>query len=113
MYLHHSKITEAVNKIKRTLPNLLHYFDIAKQVLHECSNLPVDGESLKSLRINQIARPAVKKNWWSGTANFIHSQSIFGIDDALGIIIRRKLDNRRIAGERPRRVRVVFVRAGG
>ena len=54
-----------------------------------------------------------QKNWRSGTANFIHSQSICGIDDALGIIIRRKLDNRRIAGERPRRVRVVFVRAGG
>jgi len=54
-----------------------------------------------------------QKNWRSGTANFIHSQSICGIDDALGIIIRRKLDNRRIAGERPRRVRGVFVRAGG
>jgi hypothetical protein len=73
--LHHSKITEAVNKIKRTLPNLFHYFDIAKQVIHECSKLPVDGESLKAYCIAWQWGKAIRKSKQSERKKKLRSAS--------------------------------------
>lgn len=46
--LGHEKITTAVNKIRRALPDLFHYFDIAKQVVHECKETGIDEETLKA-----------------------------------------------------------------
>ena len=46
--LNHKKITEAVTKARRTLPDLFHYLDIAQQVVNECKKLPIDDESLKA-----------------------------------------------------------------
>jgi len=46
--LNHKTITEAVNKIRRTLPDLFHYFDVAQNVVKECKELPLDEESLKA-----------------------------------------------------------------
>jgi hypothetical protein len=46
--LNHSKITKAVNKVRRTLPDLFHYFDVAKKVVDECKELPLNEESLKA-----------------------------------------------------------------
>ncbi len=45
--LNHNSITKAVNKVKRALPDLFHYFDIAEKVVNECKELPVDEEILK------------------------------------------------------------------
>jgi len=45
--LDNKKITEAVNKTKRALPDLFHYFDIAKEVVNECKDLLLDEDLLK------------------------------------------------------------------
>ena len=46
--LNHTKISEAVNKSRRTLPDLLHYFDIAKGIVDECKDLPISDACLKA-----------------------------------------------------------------
>ena len=46
--LNHRTITEAVHKVRRTLPDLFHYLDVAKQVVNECQQLPIDEDSLKA-----------------------------------------------------------------
>jgi hypothetical protein len=46
--LNHCSITAAVNKVRRTLPDLFHYFDVAKKIVDECKNLPIDEESLNA-----------------------------------------------------------------
>ena len=44
-----TKITKAVNKVRRTMPGLLNYFDVAKSVVGNLSNLPIDQEALQAL----------------------------------------------------------------
>ena len=46
--LNHNNITEAVNKVKRTLRDLFHYFDIAKDVVNEYRELPINEEILRA-----------------------------------------------------------------
>ena len=46
--LKHCKITKATGKIRRVLPNLLHYFNVAEEVVSECKKLLVDDEALKA-----------------------------------------------------------------
>ncbi len=59
--LNHSTITEALNKVRRTLPDLFHYFDVAKQILNECKELPINEESLKAYCIAWQWGKAVRK----------------------------------------------------
>ena len=47
--LEHKKIIKAVNKVRRTMPGLLNYFDLAISVLHNLSSLPIHQEALKAL----------------------------------------------------------------
>jgi len=47
--LGHTKITKAVNKVRRTMPGLLNYFDVAKSVVGDLSSLPIDQEALQAL----------------------------------------------------------------
>jgi hypothetical protein len=44
----HNDITEAVQRIRRTLPDLFHYLDVAAEVVNACKELPIDDESLKA-----------------------------------------------------------------
>ncbi|MFV9692166.1 MAG: hypothetical protein ACNY01_14580, partial [Desulfobacteria bacterium] len=44
-----TKITKAVNKVRRTMSGLLNYFDVAKSVVGNLSNLSVDQEALQAL----------------------------------------------------------------
>jgi len=64
--LNHSTITEALNKVRRTLPDLFHYFEVAKKVLNECKELPINEESLKAYCIawqwGKAARKAKKSD---------------------------------------------------
>ncbi len=46
--LNHPKITNAVNKVRRTLTDLFHYFDFAKEIIEECKTIVVDEDSLKA-----------------------------------------------------------------
>ena len=47
--LGHTKITKAVNKVRRTMPGLLNYFDLAKSIVGNLSSLAVDQEALQAL----------------------------------------------------------------
>lgn len=47
--LGHTKITKVVNKVRRTMPGLLNYFDVAKTVVGNLSNLPINQEALQAL----------------------------------------------------------------
>jgi hypothetical protein len=62
--LNHNNITEAVDKIERTLPDLFHYLDVAKKVIDECKTLPIDEDNLKAYCIawqwGKAARKAKK-----------------------------------------------------
>lgn len=46
--LKHSNISTAVAKTRRTLPDLFHYFNIAKKIIHECENLSIDKDCFKA-----------------------------------------------------------------
>ena len=59
--LNHNRITEAVNKIRRTSPDLFHYFDVAEEVVNECRELPIDEEGLKAYCIAWQWGKAVRK----------------------------------------------------
>lgn len=59
--LDNKKITEAVNKTKRALPDLFHYFDIANEVVNECKELLLDEELLKVYCIAWQWGKAVRK----------------------------------------------------
>jgi len=59
--LNHKRITKAVNKIKRTLPHLFYYFDVAEKVIGECKKLPIDEESLKTYCIAWQWGKAIRK----------------------------------------------------
>lgn len=59
--LNHKKITEAVQKTRRTLPDLFHYFDIAKQVIDECRTLPISEDILKAYCVAWQWGKAVRK----------------------------------------------------
>jgi acyl-CoA-binding protein len=59
--LNHNNITKAVNKIKRTLPDLFHYFEVAKKVVNECKKMPINEEILKVYCIAWQWGKAVRK----------------------------------------------------
>ena len=62
--LNHTLITNAVNKVRRAVPDLFHYFDIAKKVVNECKALGIAEEGLKAYCIawqwGKAARKAKK-----------------------------------------------------
>jgi hypothetical protein len=47
--LEHTKITKTVNKVRRTMPGLLNYFDLATSIVSNLSSLPIHQEALKAL----------------------------------------------------------------
>jgi hypothetical protein len=59
--LKHNTITEAVHKIRRTLPDLFHYFDVAAEVVNECRRLPIDEATLRAYCIAWQWGKAVRK----------------------------------------------------
>lgn len=46
--LNHPQISQAVEKSRRTLPDLLHYFDVAREIVAECKELPINEICLKA-----------------------------------------------------------------
>lgn len=44
-----TKIINAVNKVRRTLPELLNYFEVAESVISDLQKLPIDQEALQTL----------------------------------------------------------------
>ena len=59
--LRNENITKAVNKVRRTMPDLLNYFDIAKSILADLTALSIDQEALQALCLAwQCRKGAIK-----------------------------------------------------
>lgn len=59
--LKHKKISTAVAKTKRTLPDLFHYFNRAKEVINECKKESIDKDYLRALCLAWQWGKAVRK----------------------------------------------------
>jgi ABC-type transporter MlaC component len=56
-----AKLTKVVDKIRRTMPELLNYFDVAKSIVDELMTLSVDQEALRALCLAWQYRKGVIK----------------------------------------------------
>ena len=83
--LSHNNITQAVHKVKRTLPNLFHYFDVAKKVIDECKKLPIDEESLKAYCIAWQWGKAIRKAKKSDRKKSAQEREQFCLEIAEGL----------------------------
>jgi hypothetical protein len=83
--LNHTNITSAVNKVRRALPDLFHYFDIAKKVVNECKALGIDEESLKAYFVAWQWGKAARKAKKSGRKKRAQEQEQFCLDIAEGL----------------------------
>jgi hypothetical protein len=90
--LGHNKITKAVGKTRRTLPDLLHYFDIAKGVVEECKELSVDEEALKAFCIAWQWDKAVRKAKKTDRKNHAAEQEQFCLEIAEGLLQEEQSD---------------------
>ena len=91
----HQKITKAVNKSRRTLPHLLHYFDVAKNVVDECRKLPIGDESLKAYCLAWQWGKAVRKAKNTGRKNSAQEHEQFYMDIAEGLNQEESVDVRK------------------
>jgi len=80
-----NSITEAVNKVRRTLPDLFHYLDVAKKVVDECKELPLPEECLKAYCIAWQWGKAVRKAKKSDRKNTAKEQEQFYLEFAQGL----------------------------
>ena len=80
--LKHTHITKALNKVRRAVPDLFHYFDIAKKVVNECQTLGIDEESLKAYCVAWQWGKAVRKAKKSGRKKRAQEQEQFCLDIA-------------------------------
>jgi hypothetical protein len=83
--LNHTHIAKAVNKVRRALPDLFHYFDIAKKVVNECKALGIDEESLKAYCVAWQWGKAARKAKKSGRKKRAQEQEQFCLDMAEGL----------------------------
>jgi len=56
-----SKLTKTVNKVRRTMPNLFHYFDRAQSIVNDLMALSCDQEALRALCLAWQYRKGVVK----------------------------------------------------
>ena len=80
--LNHTPINKAVDKVRRALPDLFHYFDIAKKVVNECKALGIDEESLKAYCVAWQWGKAARKAKKSGRKKRAQEQEQFCLDIA-------------------------------
>lgn len=83
--LNHTHISNAVDKVRRALPDLFHYFDIAKKVVNECKALGIDEESLKAYCVAWQWGKAARKAKKSGRKKRAQEQEQFCLDIAEGL----------------------------
>ncbi|MFA5920683.1 MAG: hypothetical protein WC856_05270 [Methylococcaceae bacterium] len=75
--LNHTLITKAVNKVRRAVPDLFHYFDIAKKVVNKCKALGITEEGLKAYCIAWQWGKAARKAKKSGRKKLAIEQEQF------------------------------------
>ena len=83
--LNHTLITNAVNKVRRAVPDLFHYFDIAKKVVNECKALGIAEEGLKAYCIAWQWGKAARKAKKSGRKKLAIEQEQFCLEIASGL----------------------------
>ena len=83
--LKQNKLAKAVGKVKRTLPDLLHYFDVAEKVINECKELSIDEESLKAYCLAWQWGKAVRKAKKSDRRQWAEAQEQFCLEIAEGL----------------------------
>ena len=57
-----TKLTKAVNKVRRTMPELLNYLDISKSIVDDLLALSIDQEALRALCLAWQCRKGVVKS---------------------------------------------------
>ena len=84
--LGHKKIIKAVNKVRRTMPGLLNYFDLAISVLEDLSSLPIHQEALKALCLAwQWGKGSIKSKK-AKRRNFCDLNENFCLEIAIGYL---------------------------
>jgi len=83
--LNRTKLTKAVNKVRRTLPDLFHYFDIAEKIVGECRKLGIDADSLKAYCLAWQWGKAARNAKKSGRQKIAREQEQFCLNIAAGL----------------------------
>jgi hypothetical protein len=83
--LNRTKITKAVNKVRRTLPDLFHYFDIAEKIVNGCRGLGIDEDSLKAYSLAWQWGKAARNAKKTGRKKIALEQEQFCLDIATGL----------------------------
>jgi hypothetical protein len=96
-------LTNAVKKIRRTLPDLLHYFDQAQSVVANLERLPIDREALQALCLawqwnkSEIkAKKVNRSNYCAGNEQFCLDVSTGYLQNEFDSVkeqVYKKLDN--------------------
>ncbi len=90
--LNHTAISVAAEKSRRTLPDLLHYFDVAKAIIDECKELPISVECLKAYCIAWQWGKAIRKSKSMSRKNNAKYNEQFCIEIAEGLHEHENLD---------------------
>ena len=96
-------ITDAVKKIRRTLPDLFNYFDVAKSVVADLKELSIDQEALQALCVGWQWNKSTIKAKKADRSNYCADHEQFCLDVATGYLqeefdivkeqVYKKLDN--------------------
>ena len=79
-------LSNAVKKIRRTLPDLLNYFEEAKSVVAELEQLPVDQEALRALCLAWQWKKATIKAKKANRSKYCSSNEQFCLEFAEGYL---------------------------
>lgn len=79
-------LTDVVKKIRRTLPDLLNYFDVAKSVVADLSQLPIDQEALQALCLAWQWNKATIKSKKANRSNYCKGKEQFCSEVATGYL---------------------------
>lgn len=80
------KITKAVHKARRTLPQLLNYFDVAQEIVSQLSTLPIPQQVLQALCLAWQLRRGMIKSKKAQTRHYYARKEQSYLDLALGYL---------------------------
>jgi len=79
-------LTDAVKKVRRTLPGLLNYFEVAKSVVADLEKLPVDQEALQALCLAWQWKKSSIKAKQANRSKYCSSNEQFCLEFATGYL---------------------------
>ena len=84
--LENKKISKTVSQIRRTMPNLLNYFDVASKIVAKLEGLPIDTNALSSLCLAWQWHKAKIKAKKAARRNLCNDKEQFCLDFATGYL---------------------------